>query len=295
MAIDLSKFTQDSASGLMVPTLIRRTLIPLDDLDLIDPPRRYSQLAADVMPSLSTLVVQGPTVPRLVRGDDAGRVRTDVEVNASVLIGRSQVAADTQIQVVDPTFFNAGDGFIIIPASGAAIIGPFQIRAPNVAAPGLFDLTGPIGSSVAVGDSARRFPIFALSTFANYVKRQEDTFQWDQTSGTVGSGVTPLAQSPVDVAGARIVVTWITAYIRNSANTLYDGELQIIDPGGTVRWHSNMQLPATNPVNDRYGQSGLTIKNGPVGGTWKATLSAPLGAGEAGAITFGGWINEAGF
>lgn len=286
----------ESDTGLLVPrSLAKRRVIPYDDLSADGIPTQRAAITPDLLSTLAILVAQGPTVPRMIRGDDAGRLRVDADLNTTALIARPQIVNDTQILLSDFTFLGAGDAFMVIPLAAIPIHGPYQARKANPAQQGLFDLTSGLTAAVAVGDSVRRFPLFGLSPADNYIKTQEETFQWDATSGTVGAGGTPLAQSPVDDVTGRIVVTWVTAYIRNSQNTLFDGELQILDPGGTKRWATNMQVLATSPVNDRYGQSGLSLKNGPIGSTWKATFSAALGAGQAADVTFGGWIQTPGF
>ena len=159
----LASFDRDG-SGLFVPSSVaKRRVIPYDDLSADGIPTQQAVITPELISTLAILVGQGPTVPRMIRSDDAGRVRVDADLNATTLVGRAQAVGDTQILLTDSTFFGPGDAFEVVPASGAAIHGPYQIKQVNASEFGLFDLFFGFLNAVAVGDSVRRFPLIAIS------------------------------------------------------------------------------------------------------------------------------------
>lgn len=171
MSIDplAAAFVQDSSSGIMVPTRIRRTIIPYDDLSVLEPPTGYGQLSTDVITTLAVMAAQNGPTPRLVTANQSGQVYTASVLNYITFAASAQNLGDHQLTVQDPSFVGAGASIWIFPKAGSGNQehGPY-IVIPT-ADPHVIAFNAALVQPVTVGDTVISVPIVGLQGAQNNV------------------------------------------------------------------------------------------------------------------------------
>lgn len=87
----------------------RRTVLPWADLNALDPPLRWSQIAPDLLSALAVMVAQGVDRPRLLGVDATGALKVGSRINAVTTLGASLPANATVATVLDTSQFFPGD------------------------------------------------------------------------------------------------------------------------------------------------------------------------------------------
>lgn len=205
----------ETDSGIAVPTRLRTQVIPWEALNALNPPSAQPQVSTDMLSTFAVLVAKGPRAPALVGTDEHSALLVNAEINQHTTVGRAQAAGDGVLMVSDPTFGGPGDVFLVIPQTGAAAHGPYQVSGKGQDADGTIHLLFALQQNVSVGDGARRLPLIGISGALN-------TVQIGQPQG----GTVPvqlLATSGLFTAtqtlGGSTVTTGVTTLINGTANT----------------------------------------------------------------------------
>ena len=114
----LDAFAQDITTGLFLPTQARRNVVPWEQLGILNPPEKWSEVSGDLISTLAVLVAQGQTGPTLVKADAAGDLRVGARINAVTKLSAPLAAGATLATVLDTTDFFPGDKVVIV-ANGA--------------------------------------------------------------------------------------------------------------------------------------------------------------------------------
>jgi len=207
MSVDplTAAFAQDSASGLFLPTRVRRTVIPYDDLSALNPPTGYPQLSTDLITSLSVLVGQNYLTPRLVAVNGVGQIGTATTLNYITFAASTANIGDKQILVQDPSFIGAGAAIWVFPS--AAHGGPEH--GPYIVSPGgdphTIAFSSGLINAVLPGDGIISIPLVGLQGAAN-----NTTLNVGQSQGTLGASGPTAGQlfGVQDNTGARALLTY---------------------------------------------------------------------------------------
>lgn len=258
----------DAAASLTGPngTTLPSQVLPWDELDAKEPPRGQLKVSTDPSTSFSVLVAQSARKPTLLTADMFGRARSAVEMNEWTTAGRAQAQFDQVLQIVDPTFGGPGAAFLIFPASGAALHGPYQIDGNGTAADGTCKLTSTLTQAVAAGDGIRRLQILGLSQTLNVpVSIQNQTVEVAQqgdfltVTGIFGPTATPTLVSANFPNSTPVLVAYSIKGITFAAASLTSDFFFKATAFGSVLWRGLISTNAAANSSDRDAMSGLAI------------------------------------
>jgi hypothetical protein len=112
--INLDSFEEDASTDAQPTPLVRRTVIPYDDLDVANRPERWSVLSTDLISTLSILSAQGEVGPKLLSVDAAGNLRVGARVNALTRLGAALAGGATVAKVLNTSDFFPGDHVTLV-------------------------------------------------------------------------------------------------------------------------------------------------------------------------------------
>ena len=148
----LDNFVQDQASGLHVPIVSRRQVLPYDDVDALGWDSTPAQISPDLLSAFAVLVGQSGPQGKLINATSYGHLLTASQINYTSRAADSAIVGATTIRVTDPVF-GASDVPIWIfpgPANPNPTHGPYFINARSD--PHLVDLNSGLVTPVVAGD-----------------------------------------------------------------------------------------------------------------------------------------------
>lgn len=118
---DLSSFVQDQTTGLFLPPLAQRQIIPWDDMQVLNPSQQLPQISPDVITALSILAAQGPLKSLLLRTDAMGRLLASSVVQPIARLVAVANPGITTFMVDDTSAFYPGQGVTLQSATIATL------------------------------------------------------------------------------------------------------------------------------------------------------------------------------
>lgn len=283
-------------SGILVPTKLRTQVIPWETLKALNPPQDQPQVSTDMLSAFAVLVAQGPRAPALLGTDEHSSLLVNAEINQHTTVGRPQAIGDHVVMVSDPTFGGAGDVFLVIPASGAAAHGPYQVSGQGQDSDGTIHLLFGLQANVAVGDGARRLPLVGLSGALN-------TVQLNNTSANPISVLPVKTSLPYDVSGTlsgsgtitnpfssllTLIAYTVVAWQNAAPGAAYSGTVTFTDAiGGQLVWKTAFGVEAVGGRAFVDSVSGLAAPLTGAGDGLTVTVNPVPGAGQNITITVG--------
>lgn len=283
-------------SGILVPTRLRTQVIPWDALGALSPPVNQPQVSTDLLSTLSVLVAKGPRAPALVGTDEHSALLVNAEINQHTTVGRPQSVGDHVLMVSDPTFGGPGDVFLVIPASGAAAHGPYQVSGQGQDSDGTMHLLFGLQSNTAVGDGARRLPLIGISSALNSI-------QLNNSSANPVSVLPVKTSLPYDVIGtlagsgtitnpfsSLLTLIAYTVVARQAAapGAAYVGTVTFTDAiGGQLVWETAFGVEAVGGRAFVDSVTGLAAPLTGAGDGLTVTVNPVPGVGQSITITCG--------
>lgn len=283
-------------SGILVPTKLRTQVIPWETLKALNPPQDQPQVSTDMLSAFAVLVAQGPRAPALVGTDEHSALLVNAEINQHTTVGRPQAIGDHVLMVSDPTYGGAGDVFLVIPASGAAAHGPYQVSGAGQDSDGTIHLLFGLQANVAVGDGVRRLPLIGISSALN-------TIQLTNSSANPVSVLPVKTSLPYDVVGTlagsgtitnpfssllTLVAYTVHAFQFGAPGAAWSGHVTFTDAiGGQLVWETGFGVPAVGGQAFIDSVTGLAAPLTGAGDGLTVTVSPAPGANQGIQITVG--------
>src|SRR5690348_5905343 len=154
----LDKLVQDPITGLHVPIISRRQVLPYDDVDALGWGSTPAQISPDLLSAFAVLVGQSGQQGKLINATKYGFLETAAQVNYTAKAAADTNAGGTTIRIDDPVF-GASDTAVWIfpgPANPIGIHGPYFLNAESD--PHLVDLGAPLVANVKAGDVLMTIP-----------------------------------------------------------------------------------------------------------------------------------------
>lgn len=105
---------EQTDSGLFVPAQARAEVFPWDDLNAVNPPTGYTNIAHELIGALAVLCAQGTSRAKLLRSTDLGELYTMTRTVPVTIITGTVPGGSTVIPVIDSTSFRVGDVLTIL-------------------------------------------------------------------------------------------------------------------------------------------------------------------------------------
>lgn len=211
-------FKQDAESGLFLPPMFRRTVLPYADMGVLNPPTGYWNFSSDFLSAFAVLVAQAADRPRLLAADLLGNLRTSGRLNQVTQTTTLWPAGTTVVKVLDPQILARADAFSVTfgPINAQQTLANLVVA--DVQPDGTVTVQTPLTVDVPIGAIVAVVPAVNIYFAGNTVQ----VSSLNPTGTAIGqatvSGVAgPLLNAGVSltfaaVAGQRFVLKYIMSY-----------------------------------------------------------------------------------
>lgn len=154
----LSEFAQDHASGLFVPIISRRQVLPYDDVNALGWDSTPAQISPDLLSAFAVLVGQSGQQGKLIHATKYGYLLDAAQVNFTARVARDEVINATTIMLDDPVFGSSDAPVWIFPGptNPNGITGPYFLTAQ--ADSRFVDVNTPVLIPLKAGDVVMTVP-----------------------------------------------------------------------------------------------------------------------------------------
>lgn len=170
MLSGLDNFARDPQSGLLLPIISRRQVLPYDDVDALGWGSTPAQISPDLLSAFAVLVGQSGQQGKLIHSTKYGFLETASQVNYSARAAGSAIIGATVVRVDDPVFGSSDTPIWVFPSptNPVNIHGPYFVNAQ--ADPHLLTLHTGLILAVQPNDVFMAVPQIQLLGNNNFVK-----------------------------------------------------------------------------------------------------------------------------